>query len=530
MSILISDVRLPFPFSEGEALTAAIRKYSIPKSRVRAGSIYKRSLDLRHGELRAVCTVELSLEGDERALAEQKHDPHFRLRTPARMPVPTGKERLSAPPVVVGFGPAGMFAALILAKNGYRPIVLERGQAMDRRDRAVSAFFAGGMLDEGSNIQFGEGGAGAYSDGKLTTRIGDERCELVLRLLTEHGAPEADLKAAKPHIGTDLLKNIVVSIRREILALGGEVRFGTPVRELLLREGTLRGLRLGEGDLPCDTAVLAIGHSARDSFEALLRQGVPMEPKAFSVGVRAEHPQALIDRALYGKYAGMPGLPAGEYALSWREGDRGCYSFCMCPGGQVVAAASETGGVVTNGMSYHARNGKNANAALCVSVGPEDFGHQVLDGVKFQRMLERRAFALGGGDYTAPAQRMGDFLAGRPSRTLGSVEPTYPRGVRPGSLDEVLPEVVCGMLRRAVPRFAGKLRGYDEPDAVLTGVETRTSSPVRILRGDDLYSPAVRGLIPCGEGAGYAGGIMSAAVDGIRAAERIMAQYAPLEG
>ncbi len=510
-------------------MTAARKKLRLSPQSILGGCLHKQSLDLRHGDLKAICSVELGLAGDEAAFVAKCRDPHVKLRAPAIMPRPQGREALSAPPVIVGFGPAGIFAALILAKNGYRPVVLERGRAMDSRDRDVNAFFEGGALDERSNIQFGEGGAGAYSDGKLTTRIGDNRCELVLQLLEEHGAPHDALQAAKPHIGTDLLKGIVVSMRKEVEKLGGTVRFKTQAKGLLLREDRLRGLKLDGEDLPCDVAVLAIGHSARDSFFTLKDQGVYLQAKPFSVGVRAEHLQEDIDRALYGKYLGTPGLPAGEYALSHREGDRGCYSFCMCPGGEVVAAASETGGVVTNGMSYHARAGKNANAALVVSVGPEDFGQGPLDGIAFQRQLEQTAFQLGSGDYQAPVQLWGDFAQGQVSKKLGRVQPTYPRGWQFRSLDEALPPQVCGMLRRAMPQFGRKIRGYDAPDAVFTGVETRTSSPVRITRGDDLYSLNVRGLMPCGEGAGYAGGIMSAAVDGIRVAEAIMAKYAPLE-
>jgi len=529
MSILVSDVRLPFPFSEEEALTAARKKLRLSPGSILRGCLHKQSLDLRHGELKAICSVELSLAGDEAAFVQKHNDPHVKLRARAIMPAVSGKERLSAPPVIVGFGPAGIFAALILAKNGYRPVVLERGSAMDKRDQDVQGFFSGGSLNEQSNIQFGEGGAGAYSDGKLTTRIGDNRCELVLELLEEHGAPHEALQAAKPHIGTDLLKNIVVSMRRQVEELGGSVRFNTQAKGLLLRENRLQGLKLEGEELPCEVAVLAIGHSARDSFFTLQEQGVYLQAKPFSVGVRAEHLQEDIDQALYGKHLGTSGLPAGEYALSHREGERGCYSFCMCPGGEVVAAASESGGVVTNGMSYHARAGKNANAALVVSVTPEDFGNGPLDGVAFQRQLEHAAFDLGGQDYQAPVQLWGDFAQGRVSTALGRVTPTYPRGWQFRSLDEALPPVVCGMLRRAMPQFGRKIRGFDAADTVFTGVETRTSSPVRITRGDDLYSLTVQGLIPCGEGAGYAGGIMSAAVDGIRVAEAIMARYAPLD-
>lgn len=529
MSILISDVRLPFPFGEEEALLAARRRCGLSRESAPSGRIHRQSLDLRHGGLHAICTVELELTGDEAAFVRMKNDPAVRLRKAPVLPAPGGEERLSAPPVIVGFGPAGMFAALILARRGYRPVVLERGAEMKERDRAVDAFFSGGPLDEDCNIQFGEGGAGAYSDGKLTTRIGDNRCELVTEILRQHGAPEDALRAAKPHIGTDLLKGIVVSIRNEIRSLGGTVRFGTPMRGLILQNGTLRGLRLDGEELSCETAVLAVGHSARDSFSALLEQGVFLEPKPFSVGVRAEHLQEEIDRALYGRYAGTPGLPPGEYTLSHRENGRGCYSFCMCPGGQVVAAASEQGGLVTNGMSYHARAGRNANAALCVSVGPEDYGSGPLDGVALQRRLEREAFALAGGGFAAPVQLAGDFLADRQTTALGRVTPTYPRGWQFCRLDELLPPFVCEMLRRSLPRFGAKLRGYDAPDTVFTGVETRTSSPVRITRGENLYSLTVPGLIPCGEGAGYAGGIVSAAVDGIRAAEAVMARWRPIE-
>lgn len=529
MSILVSNIGLPFPFSEEEALTAARRKLSLSKNAVRWGCVHKRSLDLRRGELKAVVTVELELEQDEAVFAARKNDPSVRLRTLAILPIPTGKETLPHRPVIVGFGPAGIFAALLLARNGYRPIILERGRAMDGRDADVAAFFSGGAFRTESNIQFGEGGAGAYSDGKLTCRIGDSRCELVLQLLAEHGAPKEALKMAKPHVGTDLLKQIVVSMREEILALGGEVRFQTQAKGLLLRENRLCGLRLESGELPCEIAVLAIGHSARDSFFTLKEQGIYLEPKQFSVGVRAEHLQEDIDRALYGKYVGMPELPAGEYALSYREGGRGCYSFCMCPGGEVVAAASEEDSVVTNGMSYHARAGKNANAALCVNVGPEDYGSDPLDGVRFQRELEQNAFRLAGGGYRAPVQLMRDFLRDEKTVKLGSVMPTYPRGYTFCRMDDVLPPQVCGLLRTALPKFGAKLRGYDSGDAVLTGVETRTSSPVRITRGEDLFSVSVQGLIPCGEGAGYAGGIVSAAVDGVRAAEVIMNRYRPID-
>lgn len=530
MSILVSGIILPWDGTEAEAAASALKKLGLRQGRSASVAVHKLSFDFRHGTPSKIYSMEVFLGEGEAELVEKRRDPQIRLRASSEMPQPTGSKPLESPPVIVGFGPAGMFAALVLAKNGYRPIVLERGDSLENRDKKVDAFFNGGPLDTQSNIQFGEGGAGAYSDGKLTTRINDPRCELVLRLLKEHGAPADALSVAKPHIGTDLLKGIVVSIRKEIQSCGGQVLFNQPMERLVLRNGKLAGLETATGSVACEAAVLALGHSARDSFGTLLDQGIHLERKAFSVGVRAEHLQETIDRALYGKYAGMPWLPKGEYSLSWKKGDRACYSFCMCPGGQVVAAASEEGRLVVNGMSYHARDGKNANAALCVSVNPDDFsGTHPLAGVEFQRQLEQAAFQAGGSDYTAPVQLWGDFAQGNCSKKLGKVTPSYPRGHSFASLDQVLPPFVCEMLREAMPIFGRKLRGYDGYDTVFTGVETRTSSPVRLLRNELLQSTNISGVYPCGEGAGYAGGIMSAAVDGIRVAEAIMAEYSPIE-
>ena len=529
--IRLRDISLPPEHSASQLNVEAARLLRLSPSKIRNVKLIRRSVDARKKpEVRIIYTVDVAVEGSEAKILKHAACKRAALAPTDFYKPPRPRAASEIRPVVVGFGPAGMFAALILALAGQRPLVLERGEDAAARHRKVEAFFSGGPLDPGSNVQFGEGGAGTFSDGKLNTGVNNPRITWILEQFVAAGAREDILYDAKPHVGTDVLLEVVQNLRRRIIDLGGEVRFNTQVTGLEQENGCLRALMTKDGErIPCEKAVLAIGHSARDSFFTLHRQGVYLQAKPFSVGVRAEHLQEDIDRALYGDYFGMPGLPAGEYTLSHREGERGCYSFCMCPGGEVVAAASEAGGVVTNGMSYHARAGKNANAALCVSVTPEDYGTGPLDGIAFQRRLEKAAFDLGGGDYQAPVQLWGDFAQGRVSSRLGRVTPTYPRGWQFRPLDGALPPFVCDLLRRAMPRFGKKLPGYDAWDTVFTGVETRTSSPVRITRGEDLYSLTVRGLIPCGEGAGYAGGIMSAAVDGIRAAEAIMARYAPLE-
>lgn len=531
MSIVISGIRLPYEQADAAALAAARRRCRVD-GRQGEARIYKRSLDLRHGKLSKVFSVQLDLPAAlEEKILSRTQDPNVRRKARPLELSAQGKGRLSHPPVVVGLGPAGLFAALVLAEQGYRPLVLEQGPPMAERDRAILQFNQKGVLSPLANIQFGEGGAGAYSDGKLTTRIHDPRCELVLERLLAHGAPPETAEAAKPHIGTDRLKGVVVSLRQKIQALGGQVCFHTRVERLRMEDGRLAGLVTDQGEIPCETAILAVGHSARPLFETLVAQGLEVVRKPFSVGVRCEHLQQDIDRGRYGAYCDRYDLPPAEYNLSRREGQRACYSFCMCPGGHVVAAASEEGGVVTNGMSYHARDGRNANAALAVSVLPEDFeGQDPLAGMEFQRRLERQAFQVGGGGYAAPIQRYGDLREGRPSQRAGKVEPTYPRGTVATDLGRVLPPFVLDQLRGAMPYFGRQIPGFDDGDTLFTGVETRTSSPVRLLRGEDLQATRCKGLIPCGEGAGYAGGIMSAAVDGIRAAQRILEEFRPLEG
>lgn len=523
--IIVSGIRLALEAENGEALVAACKRLGISGAAGREWRVCRASFDLRHGKPERVLSVEIELEGDEALLPP--NSPDIKAATPVNMPRPCGNCKPTGPPVVIGLGPAGLFAALVLAENGYRPHVVERGGPIPDRDAAVSAFFGSGDLNPDSNIQYGEGGAGAYSDGKLTTRINDPRCALALWLLERHGAPGDALVPAKPHIGTDLLKGIVVSMRQRIIALGGTVDFYTRAVGFISNGGALIGVKTSRGEIPCDTAVLAIGHSARDTFKALAPV-LKMESKAFSVGVRIEHLQQDIDRGLYGKYAGHPALPPGEYSLSHKLQDRGCYSFCMCPGGYVVAASSEEGGVVTNGMSLHARGGINANSAICVGVGAGDLDYGLFAGMELQRKLEHAAFWAGGGGYAAPVQLLGDFLEGRASHGFSRVQPSYPRGHRSADLNRILPGFVSKGIAHSIGRFGQKLRGFDSPDAVLTGVETRTSSPIRILRGENMESPSLAGLLPCGEGAGYAGGIISAAVDGIRAAEQIMSRLKPV--
>ena len=431
-------------------------------------------------------------------------------------------------PVVVGLGPAGLFAALTLAEAGLRPIAIERGRPVEQRERDVEAFWKGEGLNPASNVQFGEGGAGAFSDGKLNSGIKDARCRRVLEALHAAGAPEEILYEAKPHIGTDRLKATVRGLRQRIIALGGEVRFETRLTGLRVEDGRITGAVLDGGEiLETRHVILAVGHSARDTFEWLHGMGIAMSRKPFAVGARIEHKQADINRAQYGRFAGHPALGAADYKLSVHlPGGRSAYTFCMCPGGLVVAAASEEGGQVVNGMSLFARDGENANSALLVNVVPEDFpGDDPLAGVRFQREWERAAFLAGGGDYRAPAQLVGDFLARRPSTGGGRVEPSYRPGVRWTSLEECLPRFVTEAMREALPLLDQKLHGFAAPEAVLTGVETRSSSPLRIERDANLQG-SLQGLYPCGEGAGYAGGIMSAAVDGMRCAEAVIAALA----
>lgn len=526
MTILVNDIAVGLLEDQEGRYQRALQKAGLTQGQVERMYTAKRSVDARRKDrIRFLYTIGLELKEG----AAVKPGPGVAESRPVALdPVP-GTGRMSCRPVIAGFGPAGMFCGLLLARKGYRPLILERGERMEDRVRTVERFFREGMLREDSNVQFGEGGAGTFSDGKLTTRIGDPRCRYVLEELVRLGGPDEILWEQKPHLGTDRLRGVVVNLRREIEALGGEVRFGVRLEEIALKNGRVAGVTAGGAAIPAQDVVLAVGHSARDTFAMLRGLGLAMEAKPFSVGVRIEHLQSDIDKGLYGRWAGHPLLPKGEYQLSSRDREgRAVYTFCMCPGGVVVPAASVEGTVVTNGMSNYLRDGENANAALVASVDGRDWGEDPMEAVRWQQELERTAWRLTG-SYRAPAQTAGDFLAGKPGFTPGRVQPSYAVGVEGADFEKLFPPRVIGQLRLGLRVFGRRLPGFDAADSFLTGPETRTSSPVRLRRGEDLQAEGISGLWPCGEGAGYAGGIMSAAADGLRVAQRIIESRAPMD-
>ncbi len=550
--IRLTELRLPLDHADAALRAAIVARLGVADTELRSFSVFRRAADARRkSAVMLTYTVDCEVRDDAAVLSAHPGDPHVK-------PAPDTTYRFigHAPPdfrasgrprpVVIGFGPCGIFAALVLAQMGLRPIVLERGKRVRERTKDTWGLWRKGALNPESNVQFGEGGAGTFSDGKLWSQISDPRY-LTRKVLTEFvkaGAPEEILYVAKPHIGTFRLVSMVEKMRAQIESLGGDIRFEQRVVDVLLEAGAIRGVTVAnpahpKGEtLDADHVVLAPGHSARDTFAMLYERGVFMEAKPFSVGLRVEHPQSVIDRARYGASAGHPILGAADYKLVHHANNgRSVYSFCMCPGGTVVAATSETGRVVTNGMSQYSRAERNANAGIVVGIAPADYaraGHvddrhpravHPLDGIEFQRQWESRAFELGGGGYCAPGQLVGDFLKKQPSSVLGAVLPSYTPGVRLTDLAEPgrgsLPDYVLDAIREAIPAFDRQIKGFARPDAVFTGVETRTSSPLRITRGTDMQSLNVKGLYPAGEGAGYAGGIMSAGVDGIEVAEAV---------
>ena len=535
--IRITELKLPLAHDE-HALPALIAKtLGIAVVELVSHTIYKRSYDARKQKLLLVyiCDVEVAPLLEAALLKQLAAQPHIR-PAPDQNYYPV--VQLNTPPalrpVVVGFGPCGIFAALLLAQMGFKPIVLERGKKVRERTQDTWGLWRKSTLNPESNVQFGEGGAGTFSDGKLWSQIKDPRHlgRKVMMEFVKAGAPEEILLVSKPHIGTFKLVKVVEHMREQIIALGGEVRFEQRVSDVLIEDGHIRGLTVQnindntQYEMRADHVVLALGHSSRDTVAMLHRRGAYMEAKPFSIGFRIEHPQGLIDRARLGQHAGHPLLGAADYklvhhAMNGEGRGRSVYSFCMCPGGTVVAATSEPGRVVTNGMSQYSRNERNANAGIVVGISPADYPGGPLAGIDFQRQLETHAFTLGGSNYQAPGQLVGDFIAGKPSTQLGSVEPSYKPGVLLGDLHSALPAYAIAAVREALPVFGKKIRGFDMHDAVLTGVETRTSSPVKITRGEDFQSLSVKGLYPAGEGASYAGGILSAGVDGIEVAEAV---------
>ncbi len=535
-TIYVQNLRRELDATDDSFAASCCKKLGIPTDALIRMRIVRQSLDARKKQDIFHC-IHAELTVTDEAAKRLLRDPKLKaepVQPVSPEPFAFGTKRAEGRIIVVGLGPAGLFAALTLAENGYRPLVIERGRPIEERIKDVETYWEGIVRepDPDSNVAFGEGGAGTFSDGKLTTRIRDPHIDGILRDMIDCGAPEEIAYLAKPHIGTDRLRTVVGNLRKRIEAAGGEVRFSARLVDFRTTDGKIDAGLIRQGDReswePCAALLLAIGHGARDTARMLFDKGVAMAPKAFAIGVRAEHPQSLINESQYGPMAGHPRLGAAEYRLTARSSERGVYTFCMCPGGRVVASASGPEQVVVNGMSNFARDGRNANAAVVVQIGPEDFGTHPLDGLRYLDRLERDAFLLGGGDGTAPASTVGAFLRGEASKPSRSVEPTYRPGVRYTRLSDCLPDFVAKGIADGLKSFGRQLKGYDMEDAVLTAVESRTSAPLRILRDGAMESVSHKGLYPVGEGAGYAGGIVSAAVDGRKAAESIMRIFAPL--
>ena len=513
MKYIVNNVITSLDEGKEGALPKFLSKTGLKKSEAQ---LYRSSVDARRGKVNFVSSVIVDTENPHAENIFKRAGYPFTVKKDTEFTIPKVESADIIRPVIAGFGPAGMFCALTLARAGFKPIVIERGQEIEKRTADVNNFWKNGVFTKNSNVQFGEGGAGAFSDGKLTTRINDSLCSFILDEFVKFGAPEDILTKAKPHVGTDYLKKVVENLRKEVISLGGEVRFNEALIDIKEKDGQIVYVVTDKEEIKTDTLLLAVGHSARDTFELLDKKGFAMIAKGFSAGVRIEQRQEVIDKGIYGKYAGHKNLPVGEYQLSERRDGRGVYTFCMCPGGVVVNAASEEETVVTNGMSYYKRDLANANSALVVSVSPEDFGNSWKDAVSFQRDLEKKAYLAGGKSCRAPFCTVGEFLGRGKTKTI--VEPSFTTGVENVDLKKLCPRFMADMLELGLNTFNGRIKGFSSDDAVMTGFETRTSSPVRILRDDSLQAVNMRGVYPLGEGAGYAGGIISAAVDGVKGA------------
>ncbi|MEG1835609.1 MAG: hypothetical protein RR229_05730 [Oscillospiraceae bacterium] len=527
--IRINEIKLPLDADESELKSLAAKALKINKEHIINLEISKKSIDSRRkNEIKFIYSVDVSLDFEEENAISRINDNRISIVEKYEYVLPEVKRKSTRRPVIIGFGPAGMFAALTLCSAGLRPIIIERGQMVDERNESIKNFWQNRVLNVNSNVQFGEGGAGTFSDGKLTTGIKDNRCRKVFLEFCENGAPNEILYSSKPHIGTDKLGGVVKNIRKKVIANGGEFRFETTLTNIIVYNSFIQGITVTDKngnteDIETDSLILSIGHSARDTIEMLNKRGAIMMQKPFSVGVRIEHPQEMINKTQYGRFASNKKLGSADYKLACHpQNGRGAYTFCMCPGGTVVCASSEENTVVVNGMSEYARDKENANSAVLVGIEPENFGgDHPLAGMYYQREIEQNAFKAGGSNYSAPAQLVGDFLKGETSKKLGMVHPSCPTGVEMTNLHNLLPKKVTETMLDALVEMNRKLNGFTLYDAVLTAPETRSSSPVRIVR-DEFYQSNIRGLYPCGEGAGYAGGIVSAGVDGIKCAEAIL--------